>query len=155
MTTTNTTTTPSTATPVDRFQVEHSAHAAAAPADVWVHLRDTARWSEWNAGVQSIEIEGPFATGTWFTMKTPDGPEPLRSRLLEVRDGERFVDETRVGDLVVRVAHRLERAVAGTRIVYALEAEGPGASEIGPAIAADFPQVLAALVKRAAPAAGA
>jgi hypothetical protein len=32
-----------------------------------------------------------------------------------------------------------------TRMVYAVDAQGPGAAEIGPAIAADFPEVLAAL----------
>jgi hypothetical protein len=71
----------------------------------------------------------------------------LRTRLIDVRDGEHFIDETQVGELVIRVAHRLERVTPdATRIVYAVEAEGPGAAEIGPAIAADFPQMLAALV---------
>jgi uncharacterized protein YndB with AHSA1/START domain len=134
----------------DTFTIEHTTETAASREAIWALFRDTARWSEWNAGVESIHLEGPFAEGTWFTMKTPEQPEPLRSRLLEVRDNERFVDETRVGDLVVRVAHRLERAGSKTRITYSLAAEGPGASQIGPAIAADFPEVLAALVKRAA-----
>jgi hypothetical protein len=48
---------------------------------------------------------------------------------------------------VITVAHRIERAGPNvTRIVYSVEAKGPGAVEIGPAIAADFPEVLAALV---------
>ena len=134
----------------DTFTIEHATETAAKPEAIWAQLRDTGRWSEWNAGVESVHLEGPFAEGTWFTMKTPDQPEPLRSRLVEVRENERFVDETRVGDLVVRVTHRLERAGSKTRITYALAAEGPGASEIGPAIAADFPAVLAALATRAA-----
>jgi hypothetical protein len=60
------------------------------------------------------------------------------------------VDETRVGDLVVTVAHKIEPASAGrTRITYAVEAKGPDAAEIGAAVSADFPEVLAALVKLA------
>ena len=80
----------------------------------------------------------------------PPGQDPLRSKLVEVRENACFVDETRVGDLAITVAHRIEPLGAGrTRIVYAAEARGPDASEIGPAVASDFPQVLAALAKRA------
>jgi hypothetical protein len=75
----------------------------------------------------------------------PPGQEAFRSQLVDVRENECFVDETRVGDLVVKVAHRLEAVGAGTRVTYAVEARGPEASEIGAAISSDFPVVLAAL----------
>lgn len=48
-------------------------------------------------------------------MKTPEQPEPFRS-LVDVRENERFVDQTGVGDLIVRVTHRLERVGQKTRI---------------------------------------
>jgi hypothetical protein len=102
-------------------------------------------WTQWNAGIERVELEGPFASGTWFTMQSP-GQDPMRSRFLEVEKNRGFVDETRAGDLVVRVAHRLEAATPGrTRIVYSVTATGPRAAEIGPAVSSDFPQVLAAL----------
>ena len=125
---------------------EESIEIAATPSQVWRLLADVPNWKRWNAGIEQIELEGPFATGTWFSM-TPPGEEALRTKLIDVRDGEHFIDETQVGELVVTVAHRIERLTANaTRIVYAVEAQGPGAAEIGPAIAADFPEVLAALV---------
>ena len=130
----------------DTWQTEHSAETHAAPEHIWAIFRDVPGWKRWNAGIEQIELEGPFATGTWFSM-TPPGQDVLRTQLIDVRDGERFVDETWVGELVIRVTHRIERVAADvTRIVYAVDAQGPGAAEIGPAIAADFPQVLAALV---------
>src|SRR5438045_3372494 len=133
----------------DSWHTEHSIHTSAAPERIWALFQDVPGWKSWNAGIEQIELEGPFATGTWFSM-TPPGEEALRTRLIDVRDGEHFVDETQVGELAIRVTHRIERVTADvTRIVYAVEAEGPGAAEIGPAIAADFPQVLAALVARA------
>ena len=56
------------------------------------------------------------------------------------------MDETCIGPLVVRVTHRLERIDAlRTRVVYAIEVEGPEAAEAGRAISSDFPQVLGAL----------
>jgi hypothetical protein len=58
------------------------------------------------------------------------------------------------GDFVVRTVHRLELMTdVRTRVVYRTEITGPAAGqvgpELGPAITADFPDVLAALVKLA------
>ncbi len=130
------------------FRTEHQIEIKAAPEAIWAVFRDVAGWSRWNAGVEHIALEGPFATGTWFTMK-PTGQDELRSRLIDVRDNQRFVDETRVGDLSVTVEHRIEGRGAGASLVtYVLQAMGPGAEEIGPAIASDFPEVLQGLAAR-------
>lgn len=128
---------------------EYGIETSAAAETVWRIFRDVPGWKNWNAGIERIDIDGRFETGTWFTMKPP-GEDPLRSRLVEVRENECFVDETRVGELAITVAHRIQSLGAGrTRIVYAAEAVGPEASEIGPAVTSDFPQVLAALAKLA------
>lgn len=128
---------------------EYAIETAATAATIWSIFRDVAAWKNWNAGIEQIDIDGPFATGTWFTMKPP-GEEALRSQLIDVRENECFVDETQVGDLTILVAHRIEPlGPARTRIVYAVDAHGPQASEIGPAVSADFPEVLASLAKLA------
>jgi len=133
----------------DSWQTEHTIQTRSAPERIWAIFQDVPGWKRWNAGIEQIELEGPFATGTWFSM-TPPGQEALRTKLIDVRDGEHFIDETQVGDLVITVAHRIERVTGNvTRIVYAVEAKGPGAAEVGPAIAADFPEVLSALVRLA------
>jgi hypothetical protein len=138
-------TTTNTKTETETWSAEHCIETAATPETLWGIFRDVPGWKTWNGGIEHVELEGPFAQGTWFTMKPP-GQDALRSQLVDVRDNEGFVDETRVGDLVVTVAHRLERLSAGrTRVTYAVDAAGPGAQEIGPMITADFPEVLAAL----------
>ncbi|MBR1129372.1 SRPBCC family protein [Bradyrhizobium iriomotense] len=129
----------------DEYAIETSATAET----IWSIFRDVPGWKTWNAGIEQIDIDGPFAAGTWFTMKPP-GEETLRSQLIEVRENVCFVDETRVGDLVIKVDHRIEPlGSARTRIVYAVDAKGPQAAEIGPAVASDFPDVLASLAKLA------
>lgn len=128
---------------------DHSIETSLAPERIWPLFADVAGWNRWNQGVEKSAIDGPFAAGTWFTMKPP-GQETLRSQLIAVHGGQSFVDQTRVGDLVVTVAHRLERLPAGpTRITYSIDAAGPEAGAIGPMIAADFPEVLASLVAHA------
>lgn len=127
------------------WRIEHSIETAASPEVIWGIFRDVAGWKRWNAGIERIDLEGPFADGSWLEMKPP-GQDAFRSKLVEVRENESFVDETRLGDLVVAVAHRIEALGARrSRITYAVEATGPGASDIGPAVASDFPEVLAAL----------
>ncbi len=130
-----------------QWHTEHAVETQATPETVWSVFRDVGSWRQWNGGIEHIALEGPFATGTWFTMKPP-GQDALRSRLLEVQENRGFTDETRVGDLTVTVSHRLDPLPGGrTRIVYAVDAAGPGASEIGPMVSSDFPEVLSALAR--------
>ncbi len=128
---------------------EYSIETTASAAAIWNLFRDVPGWKHWNAGIESIALEGPFANGTWFTMKPP-GQDAFRSQLIDVRPNEGFVDETRLGDLVVQVAHRIQRIRPDrTRVVYAVEASGTDAPEVGAAISSDFPDVLAALAAHA------
>ena len=128
---------------------EYAVETSATPETIWGIFRDVPGWKNWNAGIEQIEIDGPFTAGTWFTMKPP-GEEALRSQLIDVRENVCFIDETRVGDLAIKVAHRIEPlGSARTRVVYAVDARGPQASKIGPAVASDFPEVLASLAKLA------
>lgn len=135
------------------WEYEHSVETTAAPEVLWRHWSDVAAWPQWNQGIEEIQIDGPFAVGTTFTM-TPPGEDPITLRLVEIVPQERFTDEMDAGDFVVRTVHRLEPAGAGTtRVVYRTELTGPAADQvgpqIGPAITADFPQVLAGLIKLA------
>jgi len=132
---------------------QHSVETAAAPDVVWRLWSDIASWPQWNDGIEKIEIDGPFTPGSTFTM-TPPGGEPIRMRLAEIVPGGLFTDEMDAGDFIVRTVHRLEPAAGGrTRIIYRTEITGPAAGQagpqLGPAITADFPQVLAALAKLA------
>jgi uncharacterized protein YndB with AHSA1/START domain len=135
------------------WTVSHHGDCTAEPATVFAVLADTARWPEWNDGVQRIDRHGPFASGTTATMVLPDGTElPFRFDWVDPERG--FEDVTEVPDagVVVRVAHELAPlAGGGTRITYRCTVEGPDevGAEVGPAVSADFPAVIAALAARA------
>lgn len=128
---------------------EASIETSASPAVVWRLFSDVARWKDWNAGIESIEMHGPFQIGTAFTMQPP-GQEAFTSTLIEVRPNECFTDETVVGETRVLVKHKIVPLSPGqTRISFATEISGPGADEFGPMVTSDFPDVLAALKKLA------
>lgn len=124
---------------------ESSIETSASPARVWRLFADVDGWKHWNAGIANIQIHGPFAAGTQFTMRPP-GQEPLVSTLIEVKPNEGFTDETVVEQTRVLVHHRLVALPSGrTKVTYSSEVTGPGAADLGPMVTADFPDVLAAL----------
>jgi uncharacterized protein YndB with AHSA1/START domain len=132
------------------WTTEHSIETTTSRQDVWHAWTDVARWPEWNPDIERIVLDGPFAAGTAIAM-TPHGQGVVHLRLAEVVEGRLFVDEADVGGPVVRTTHRIEDAGDGRlRIVYRLEATGPEAEVIGPAVSADFGDTLAALAEYAA-----
>lgn len=117
------------------------------PKAIWQAFVDTDNWKRWNPGVKSIAIEGPFHTGTWFTMALPEG-EVVRSQLTEVSEEKYFIDETWVDETRVNVEHRIESSGSDESIViYAISTQGPQAKAFGEGISADFPEVMAGLAK--------
>jgi hypothetical protein len=75
----------------------------------------------WNAGVERIELRGPFAVGSTILM-TPPGDDTVELRITETVEPELFVDEADGGDFVVRTTHRVEGAGdERSRITYRME----------------------------------
>jgi len=130
------------------WNYEYALQTTATPDSLWRRWSDMAGWPAWNDGIATIVVHGPFEAGTTFTMTPPSG-EPITMRLTEIVPGELFTDEMDAGDFVVTTVHRLEPLAGGARIVYRTEITGPAADKVGPwlgpAITADFPQVLAKL----------
>ena len=125
----------------------NSIDTTATPARVWSLFTDVGGWPAWNAGVAGVELHGPFAVGTPFTMHVPGG-KTFDSTLTEVTAHEGFTDETLVGETHVRVSHCLVTLLGmpgGTRITYATEVTGPNAADVGRRVTQNFADVLTAL----------
>ncbi len=134
---------------------EHTVDTRAGAGAVFALFSDVTSWPEWNAGVERVELDGPFQEGATGTMHMPGG-ESLAFRLSWVEEDGGFEDETPVPDagVVVRVRHELLPSPAGgTRIRYRCVIDGPSVDEAGPAVGAmvtgDFADVMAALSARA------
>src|SRR5262249_27864934 len=132
---------------------EHSIETSARPEQVWKLWADVDGWPQWNGDIERIELRGSFATGG-LIMMTPAGQERIELRIADVVEPVLFVDEASIDDVLIRTTHRVERIAYGrSRVTYRMEIDGPAAHtlgpELGPAISADFPETLAALVARA------
>lgn len=127
------------------WQCEYSIETKASPDEVWALFIDVPGWVNWIEGLDRIEIDGPFEKGATLIM-TPSGQGPVPTRLVEVRRNESFIDESKMGETVIRVIHRIESIGRDrTRVTYSPQVTGPSAEEIGKAISAGFPDVLKAL----------
>jgi uncharacterized protein YndB with AHSA1/START domain len=132
---------------------QRSVETNASPAAVWKIWSDTSTWAEWNPDVQSMTLNGPFATGTSGTMKTKQGTRQVQ--LTEVVPGRSFRLETTVIPLT-RFAFECQ-VVAGpagkTTISQAIRVGGPLGGVVGgmmaPQIANTFLPLLQGLARKA------
>jgi hypothetical protein len=131
------------------WQTEYTHETPAAPGDVFALWADVERWPTWDASLVATTLDGPFAAGTAGTLHPQGMPEPIAFLITAVEEGAGFADETRLGPLALRFRHRVERHGGGSRIVVAVEAEGPDAETVGPAVASDLPESVAALAAAA------
>ena len=129
------------------WTIEHSTQTPASAQRVWARWANVEGWPEWNADIERIALDGPFAEGSTIQM-TPVGADPVQLRIAAAVEPELFVDQAEFGGAVVRTEHRTDPVPGGgTRITYRIEVSGADAEAIGSAISADFPQTLAALAR--------
>jgi hypothetical protein len=135
------------------WTTEHTAETDRQRADVWAALRDLHTGRRTARGADAFTIDGPFAVGSVVHV-TPEGQDTIDSTIVELAEGRRYADRTVFGDVELVFSYDLEDAGAGTRVTHRLVIDGPGADttgpELGPQIAEDFPESLAALFRLAA-----
>ena len=110
-----------------------SVETSASPDQVWRIWSDTKTWGEWNPNVTTMDLEGPFATGSTAVMNTHAG-QHHKMRLLDVQPGRGFVLETKVVPGTTFYFHcRIEPAQGGkTKVGQTVEVKGPLGPILGP-----------------------
>ena len=136
------------------WEYEYSAEAEVAPHTVWQLWADPLGWHAWNDGVGEVEMQGPFAAGSAFTM-TPPGQDTIHMTIAEVVEDASWIDVAQGPGVVITTYHLIEDLGGGrTKVTYRTEITGPDADEIGPQfgpeICADFPEVVGKLLALAA-----
>lgn len=130
------------------FEFERTVTTSASAFAVWELWSDPGTWVEWDPAVNEVELDGPFVEGQTGTMVLT-GPIEVPFTLEIVEEGERFLDQLTMGDLVIRIDHVVREAGDGAEVTVRTTIEGPGADDIGPIVTQDTPVAMAALVRLA------
>ncbi|MGU3291694.1 hypothetical protein [Williamsia sp. M5A3_1d] len=133
------------------WSVEITGESTASPCALYARWVDVGTWSEWNDGVESIEMTDAFAPGARARMTFPDGSS-LPFEITWVDPGRGYEDLTEVPDagVVVRVRHVAEADGDRTRITYRCEVTGADddtCAAVGSGVSEDFGAVIAGLAR--------
>ena len=103
-------------------------------------------------GMDTHQAAAPLQVGTPVEV-SPEGAERMLATVTEFEPPARYAEEAHFDDLLLTFRHRFEQLAGGTRITQELVIDGDGSDEVGPElgpdIAAGFPDQLALLVDAA------
>ena len=126
--------------------------STASPDKVWKIWSDTSTWGEWNPNVSTMDLQGPFATGSTAIMNTKAG-QHHKMRIVDVQPGRFFALETNViPGTMFRFNCRVEPVGAETKISQTVEVKGPLGflrGMLGPGVSKEFGTLLSNLAKKA------
>lgn len=131
------------------WQATNTAMSTGSRAEIFARYRSTSTWQEWDDGVKSVSLSGPFQAGTTGTLTPSSGPK-ARITLSEVVEDRGFTTVTRLPGATMTFVHTLEDTHDGrTGITHTLTISGPMtflfAIVVGRAIARDLPRTVQTL----------
>lgn len=82
---------------------KHTLATTASPETIWAIWTDVDHWQDWDSGLQSAELKGPFTTGTKGRLIPLKGPKATFV-ITEYEEGKSYTFKTRLplGGLYVK-----------------------------------------------------
>jgi Polyketide cyclase / dehydrase and lipid transport len=106
-----------------KYRVTHSEMTQAQPEDVWALWTATGNWPDWDEGLDTVTAAAGFEKGKSIMLKPKGAPAPLEVKLVDVKPGQSFTDETQLPFGVIRASHLIEKVAGRTRLTHTIEAE--------------------------------
>ena len=106
------------------WKCEHSVECRVGRDFAWQFWTNVDNWAVVDPGVDSVELDGPFAVGSRGATKIGDQP-PIEWQITEVEDGKRALIEIVVPGAVAKFLWMFADAAGGnTRITQQVSIEG-------------------------------
>lgn len=90
---------------------------------MWKLFTDVNNWNKWDEGIEFAKMEGSFEKGNYFTLRPKGGPN-VRVELLETKENEMFLDQTKFPLATMFDEHVFEETVDGLKITNTLTVKG-------------------------------
>ena len=127
------------------WSFEHTEATKAPPERLWQRYSDRASWPEWDHGIKSVTLDGPFAVGSTGKVK-PKGGLATKYEVLEVTEGRSFTDVSFLPLARMRFSHKIEPTPTAADITHRVTISGPLAPlfsrVIGKKVAAEIPAAM-------------
>ncbi|HEX4466762.1 MAG TPA: SRPBCC family protein [Solirubrobacteraceae bacterium] len=94
------------------WEQQRSASCPASREQIWAVWSDAEHWSEWNSGVRSATLDGPFAAGTKGRLRPASGPT-ASIEIVELEANARWVTVTRLPGARFLLEHRIDDGADG------------------------------------------
>jgi len=109
---------------VATWEDQRTATCPASREQIWAVWSDAERWSEWNSGVRSATLDGPFAAGTKGRLKPASGPTGA-IEIVELEPNVMWVTVTRLPGARFRLEHRIDDGAGpDVEVTYRAQLEG-------------------------------
>jgi uncharacterized protein YndB with AHSA1/START domain len=109
---------------VSTWEDHRTATCPASREQIWAVWSDAARWSEWNSGVRSATLDGPFAAGTKGRLQPASGPTGS-IEIVELEPNVSWVTVTRLPGAQFRLEHRIDDGPGGeVQVTYRAQLGG-------------------------------
>jgi hypothetical protein len=93
-------------------------------AQIWKLMSDVDEWKTWDESVEDSKLRGEFATGSEFMLKPKGGPR-INIKLVDVKPGRYFRDQTSFPLAKMFGEHWYEPTQDGLRLTVTMTLEGP------------------------------
>ena len=133
------------------WKFEHSVECPVSRDFAWQFWTDISNWPVVDSSVESVQLDGPFATGARGITKPRDLP-PVEWQIIEVQDRSIARIEIPAPGAVLKSFWRFEDSTtAGSRMTQTVSLEGERAGEyvkqVGPELENGIPQTMRRLAE--------
>ena len=92
---------------------------------IWAVWSDAEHWADWNSGVRSASLDGPFAAGTRGRLRPASGPAGS-IEIVELEPNGCWITITRLPGAQFRLEHRIDDGQdAQVKVTYRGQLQGP------------------------------
>lgn len=103
--------------------IEHTVTTTATPEAVWNQLEKVSEWPEWDGGLETAQLVGPFAQGAQLKLK-PKGSPNVVCTLSECTAPYSFTSTSKLPLATMIFSHKAEQKEGKTIITHRIEMVG-------------------------------
>ncbi|CAM3582383.1 hypothetical protein DFO69_3376 [Bacillus subtilis] len=130
------------------WNYEYTAIADVDLEEIWNHYQETDTWNQWDAGIASVSLRGPFQNGTEGTLLQQGNTVPFWLEQVEKHRSFSVMANMSHTNVKIEFSHVLQKQKEGLHITHGIVLEGAEAKKWGEIIGHELSKDIPAAVSR-------